>query len=249
MSTNLFNPGQSGVAFYSSGQLPKTFSTQCKASELSQKQLALEYYDRGLKRYEASQLEHALTDFTAAIRLDSNLAEAFNARGSVFAELEQDNLAIKDFDEAIRLQPKSTLAYSNRATVFYKQKKFAEALADLNNDVAIFANGPAYVRRATVLNILKMHKQAVDDCTKALANSPGLVIAFLVRGQARLALQQFDLSISDLSAYLNAEPTSAVAYWLRSHAYAFRHDERSARTDYLHAIRLDPFLASLAVRN
>lgn len=249
MSTNLFNPGQSGVSFYASGQLPKTFSSQSDGSGLSQKLVALEYYDKGLKRYQAGHLEHALADFTAAIRSDSNFAEALNARGSVFAELGQENLALKDFDDAIRIQPKTTLAYSNRATVFYKQKQFKLALQDLNHDVAIFRNGPAYIRRATVLNILKMHKEAIADCTRALEKSPDLAIAFLVRGQARLALQQFEQCISDLSCYIKAEPTSAVAYWLRSHAYAFRRDEQSARTDYLHSIRLDPFLASLAVRN
>jgi tetratricopeptide (TPR) repeat protein len=57
----------------------------------------------------------AVVELTEAIRLDPNLALAYNARGFVYYLLHDYKQALTDLDAAIKLNPKYRNAYQNRA--------------------------------------------------------------------------------------------------------------------------------------
>jgi tetratricopeptide (TPR) repeat protein len=59
--------------------------------------------------------KEALAELTDAVRLDPNLAAAFNARGFIFYLLRDYKPALADLDTAIQLNPKYRNAYQNRA--------------------------------------------------------------------------------------------------------------------------------------
>ena len=72
------------------------------------------YYNRGNAK---SQLEHpeaAISDYDAAIRLNSEDVSAYNNRGVAKSRLGKYFEAISDYDEAIRLNPEDAYAYNNR---------------------------------------------------------------------------------------------------------------------------------------
>ena len=249
MQSNSTNFTQGRVAAFGIlNHVQKTIENCCATYSLNESS-ACEYYDRGLEQYERGNLEHALVDFTSAVRLNPTFEQAFNARGSVYGDLGQDTLALRDFDEAIRLAPDRTLAYSNRAVILYKYGHIYRALQDMNHDIAITGDAKAYVKRASLFNIIKMHEQAISDCSIALTLEPNTYFALLVRGQAHLALHQFEQCVDDLTRCLDVDPKSAMAYWLRSYAHAWLKNEKLAEEDYHRAIQLDPLLANLSVVN
>jgi tetratricopeptide (TPR) repeat protein len=72
------------------------------------------YINRGSAYAAAGDLGAAISDFSVAIRLDSDLVQAWYDRGTVLANMGRFGSAIADFTEAIRLKPDFAFAYCNR---------------------------------------------------------------------------------------------------------------------------------------
>ena len=64
--------------------------------------------------YLVEELKEKVSAYDQAIRLDPNLAQAYNNRGGAKVALERYQAAIDDYGEAIRLEPKDAQAYYNR---------------------------------------------------------------------------------------------------------------------------------------
>jgi tetratricopeptide (TPR) repeat protein len=76
------------------------------------------YLHRGMIRSHSQEdFKGAIADFSKAIELDPNGAEAYNYRGTSYFWLKQYQEALKDYNKAIQLAPQLTIAYYNRAYV------------------------------------------------------------------------------------------------------------------------------------
>jgi tetratricopeptide (TPR) repeat protein len=73
------------------------------------------YAHRGVAWRNKGNLQKALADSTAAIRLDPKHASAFDNRGLIWEERAEWDKAITDWSEAIRIDPSYAKAYSNLA--------------------------------------------------------------------------------------------------------------------------------------
>jgi len=75
------------------------------------------YYLRGLSKFEAENIDGALSDLHIAIGFDDDYADAYYQIG--FIQLTQNNLykAMAAFDKVIEITPGFTEAYVNRGTV------------------------------------------------------------------------------------------------------------------------------------
>ena len=96
--------------------------------------------------------EQAIGDFTQAILLNPNNANAYADRGAAYGILGQHALAINDFNQAIALNPNFASAYYNRAIGYFAEKKCAEAQKDL--------------RKAQDLEYQKIRPEFLDDMKK-----------------------------------------------------------------------------------
>jgi tetratricopeptide (TPR) repeat protein len=63
------------------------------------------YFDRGMDSLSLLQHDKAIGDYSEAIRLDPNYANAYCGRGIAYYEVENYDKAISDYSEAIRLDP------------------------------------------------------------------------------------------------------------------------------------------------
>jgi tetratricopeptide (TPR) repeat protein len=90
---------------------------------------AIEYEARGAV-YLSTDSQRAMADYSEAIRLDPNLAVAYNDRGLAYADKKEYDRAIADFSEAIRLDPKYALAYYYRAVAYRRIGREDLAKAD-----------------------------------------------------------------------------------------------------------------------
>ncbi|WP_373535290.1 tetratricopeptide repeat protein [Microcoleus sp.] len=79
---------------------------------------AEDLFNSGLAKSEAGDIPGAIADYTAAIRLNPNYAQAYNKRGIIHGRNLKDYPAAKaDFDRAIEINPNYGDAYYNRARV------------------------------------------------------------------------------------------------------------------------------------
>ncbi len=125
--------------------------------------------EEAMKRAEAAvqkgEWDNAIADYTDAIRLDQNRADAYRGRGSIYAVPKGNSdpdfdKALADYTEAIRLDPQNAMSYSGRGQVYADRAEFvSEDQADsmLNKAIADYSeaikldpkdSGGAYMRLA-----------------------------------------------------------------------------------------------------
>jgi len=100
---------------------------------------AEDLFNSGLAKSEAGDIPGAIADYTAAIRLNPNYAQAYNKRGIIHGRNLQDYPAAKaDFDRAIAINPNYGDAYYNRAKVRYFLEDKAGAIADYQKAAELY---------------------------------------------------------------------------------------------------------------
>jgi tetratricopeptide (TPR) repeat protein len=81
------------------------------------------------------RLPEAIYDDTEALRLNADLAFAYEGRAWAYRENGQPEKAISDLTEAIERNPNSESAYHARGIIFYNRKDIDRALADFEEAV------------------------------------------------------------------------------------------------------------------
>lgn len=102
------------------------------AENETQSNRAFAYYMRGAiyLMYVRNDLDHAIDDFTQAIRFDPDAGTYF-MRGQAWLNKRGYDLAIADYTEAIRLEP-TARHYIARASAWQAKKEYDRAIADYN---------------------------------------------------------------------------------------------------------------------
>lgn len=133
-----------------------------------QKNDAEEVFREGMNKIEQGDFKGAIDDFTAVLKLNPNVPDAYYFRGLARDLLEDNEEAIKDYSEAIRLDPKNTYAYNNRGTVYAELKDYEKAIADYDSALEKDAeNANAYYNRALAHTAIGKSENALADFQKA----------------------------------------------------------------------------------
>ena len=91
--------------------------------------------------------DSAIEDYSKAIEIDPDYAEAYNNRGFVYDVMGEYGQAIDDFNKAIELVPDYAKAYYNRGVTYVKQGRNDEALADFEKALA-YSNSQGLTKMA-----------------------------------------------------------------------------------------------------
>ena len=199
------------------------------------------YFLWGNAKFDLGDYNGAITDYTAAIHLKSDLVEAYYNRGTVKANLGQYSAAIADYDIAIHLKPDKTEAYVNRGTAKDNLGQHFAAIADF--DIAIRLEpdaADAYYNRGVAKVNLEQHSAAISDYDKAISLKPDFTEAYNNRGLAKAELGQFSAAISDYDKAISLKPDTTEAYLNRGVVKVKLGQNFAAITDFDIAIRLKP---------
>ena len=109
-------------------------------------------------------------ELNEAIKLNSQIAEAYFTRGSIYAEDKDYDRALQDFDQAISLNPVLTEAFHQRALAHRGKLAFSQALKDLNTAIGMEPFNPRLLRdRGEAYLALGDYDRAVDDYQAAMS--------------------------------------------------------------------------------
>lgn len=115
------------------------------------------YIDRGRLYIQQDNNDHAIADFTKAIELDPEEANAYNLRGVAYANKLDFDSAIADFDKAIQFDPFLNNAHYNRGLAFSAKGDEARARADFEIEEQLFphqSSGPVNVLNGRALKLV-----------------------------------------------------------------------------------------------
>ena len=203
------------------------------------------YFMWGNTKYDLGDYKGAITDYTHAIRLNPDHAEAYYNRGLAKSKLGQHFATIADYDIAIRLNPDYAKAYNNRGLAKSKLGQHFAAITDY--DIAIRLNPDytgAYLNRGNAKSDLGQHFAAITDYDIAIRLDPDYANAYNNRGIAKSKLGQHFAAIADYDIAIRLNPDYTGAYYNRGLAKSDLGQHFAAIADYDIAIRLNPDYAT-----
>ncbi len=124
---------------------------------------------KGVYYHEEGNYEQAIGEYTKAIEINPNYAEAYNNRGLSFYNQTKYEQAITDYTKAIELNPKYADAYNNRGIVYYDQGQHNQAIKDYSKAIEVNKSyAKAYHNRGLVyMVVLRDKEKGCADWKKA----------------------------------------------------------------------------------
>lgn len=169
---------------------------------------AIAYEQRGSAYLGKAEVDKALSDYEAAIRLAPKSAKGHLGRGLAYKMKKEYRRAIADFTTAINLGEKVSGTYAVRAEAYW-------ALPDAENEKLAFA-----------------------DYDEAVRLAPSAPSPYVARGYAHLQIGSHDQAIADFSQAIKLDPKLAHAYAVRAVSYASKGDLARYKEDLEAAKRL-----------
>ena len=145
---------------------------------------AEEYFERAYNRTD-DDYDGQISDYSEAIRLKPDYAEAYYNRGNAYRDKGDNDHAIADYNEAIRLKPDYTDAYNNRGVTYHNNGDYDRAIDDYNEAIRLkpdYAN--AYSNRGNAYWEKKNTDRAIADYNEAIRLKPDHANAYRNRGIA-----------------------------------------------------------------
>ena len=142
--------------------------------------------------------EEALTALNRALEVDSSNPADTMLKGELNFALGNYDLALESFDTAVAMRTDqklvdSALLYNNRALVRLERGEFNDALADVEQAIAIDANfAPAYRNQGLILETMERNEESLVAYDRALKLDPNDYNTWTNKGFAFYKLQQID---------------------------------------------------------
>jgi len=190
--------------------------------------------------------DEAIKEYTAAIELDPNLANAYLGRGQVYNFQGRGLMALTDYSTAIELDPKNTAAYYGRGWAQLANSAWDGAVSDFSKALEL---DPAQARvyNGRGWGYVNKAKWVFEDGYGGLfylfESHVGLTMAFKGRGWLYVKQPQWELAvIPDLTKAMTQDPDPAESYCNIGFAHAKEAQWAHAIADYQTAIAKDPTL-------
>lgn len=130
---------------------------------------ALEHYDAGNAAYDRNDLEKAVDEYEAAIRLDGKFLDAFLELGRAYYDLSDLDQALDTWQRALYLDKSIPELHNNIANISYVRRDFEKAIAEYNKAIEL---RPGYYEAlfglGNTLMALKRYDEAIPYFQRAI---------------------------------------------------------------------------------
>ena len=186
----------------------------------------------GVLHFQRGEFSEAVRQIDDALKINPNVADAYNNRGNALRKLKRSEQALESYDHAIALKPDDAATFNNRGSAFRELEQFEAALADFDNAITLRPDfAEAFNNRGNAYKELERFDEALSDLDKALALRADNPDAFNNRGAVLNKLERFDEALADLDRAIALKPGHAEAHYNRG-------------TTLLELRRFDPALAA-----
>lgn len=112
------------------------------SGRLHDRDLAVEYYNRGVNYAAKGDYDHAVADYSEAIKLDPKYADAYGNRGNAYRDTHDIDRAFADYNQALQIRP-GAIDYFNRGNAYYLKHDYERAIDDYSEAIKL---EPAFAR-------------------------------------------------------------------------------------------------------
>jgi tetratricopeptide (TPR) repeat protein len=190
-------------------------------------------------------IDRALTDTDARIRLTPVDPNAFQARASFWLIKRDYARALRDADEAVRLNPKDPDNWNTRGFAKQQAGDFGGAVSDYSQAIKINPKAAGiYSNRGNARQLNGDLANALADHDRAVALDPKDATYWYNRAGARREAGQLDAALADAEKAAALSPKLPQAHAELGLIWRLKNDLPRAMAAYDRAIALDPNLIS-----
>jgi tetratricopeptide (TPR) repeat protein len=222
-------------------------TARINAGQDTTENLSTIYNNRGTAYNSKGDHDHAIQDFSEAIRLSPSHGYTYRNRGIDYYEKGDYDRAIQDFNEAIHLDPNDTSTYFSRGDAYNSKRDYDRAIPDFNEAIRIKPNyARPYYGRGQAYYGKGDYDRAIPDFSEAIRLNPNDMSAYYERGLSYINKGDYDRAIQDFGEAIRLNPKFAYAYEKRGDAYLLQSNVTAAIANFKDAISAAPS-SSLAV--
>jgi tetratricopeptide (TPR) repeat protein len=204
-----------------------------------------DFFVVALGKYQESDYQGAVDNYSKAIKVKAKFSEAYVNRGLVKAELGDTKGSLADQNAAFDIDPNQPAVYVNRGVLMYQAGNLAGAIGEYTQALKFDQSDPlVYFDRAIAYADSNKLNEAIADYSQAINYFPKFMVAYYNRGNAKSRLNQYVDAIKDYSQVLQLSPNYIQALNNRGNALLKTGDNMAALADYSQAIAIKPDYAS-----
>lgn len=144
-----------------------------ESQQLSEIGLGRAYLHRAAAERDNGQLDFALRDADAALRLDPKSVDAHMVRSTIYRIKKDFDATIREYDAVLQLQPNHIEAHANRGATYVLKHEIEVALRDFDAVVRLDPkSSAAYYHRAVAYRLAGQYGRAFQDFTTAVELAP-----------------------------------------------------------------------------
>ncbi len=194
----------------------------------------------GIKKAEEGDFEEAIENFSRAIKLNPDYADAYNNRASVRQELRDDAVAIEDCTEAILLNPNCAVYHNNLGIISYSSGDDRGAQAAHTRAIQLNPGyAQAYNGRGCARLRLGYLQRALKDFTQAIELNADDALAWNNRGDAYfLKLGDLPKALDDYTQAARLNPNNPKTFYNLGVIHSRLGNKEKALEDYTQAIEI-----------
>ena len=197
------------------------------------------YVNRGVTHLAIDNVDHAIQDFSEAIRRNPERVEYWYLnRAYAYKEKGDWVRALQDMDEAIRRNPACPVdAYANRGNLLCLMGDWEGALRDYTEAIRLKPEDGDYYRKRGDARVMRSNsgdlEEALEDYTESISRKPNNGgITHNNRGIVRAKIGDVDGAIQDFNEAIRADPNNSKAYNNRGKALDAKGDTAGAQRDF-----------------
>ncbi len=172
---------------------------------------ASELIELGQQKLDEEKVDGAIANFTRAIRLDPNNADAYSKRAE--ARLYEDVAgAIDDYTKVLQLAPKDTDALSQRSLARERLLDYAGARQDLDQAIQLKPDdSDFYARRSKIRTVQGDYQSAIADATQSIRLEPESATGYAARCYSHIRVSNFKSALADCDKAIQISTKLTVA--------------------------------------
>ena len=201
---------------------------------------AVKAFERGEAFFKGNEFQKAIEEYTKAIELEPEWAEAFMGRGNARGWGLDANFELgqEDYDKAATLNPR--LSDYAQAFRYLRDGDYTRAIETFNKVIQNRINlMEAYSTRGNSYNAIGEFEKAIADHTEAIRLNPDFSGNYENRASVYNRMEQFDRAIADCDRAIRLYPDSFYGYLFRGEAYFWKKNTERALADLNRAIQLN----------
>ena len=181
---------------------------------------ALRHYNNGMNYYNANDFDSAIVEFTKAIAIFPEYAEAYLERGNCYDNKDDAVTALQDYLRAGEYDSRYLLFARGYECASESMQNYDEAIIVLSQCIDKKINAfIAYCMRGNSYLGKNDFNSAVSDYTAAIRLTPNIFQPYFSRGGVNIMLGNFDQSISDFEKSAELCPNFYYVYYFLAFLY------------------------------